>query len=344
MVAGEYSLVDHHLRSSYMKTSRLLVIVLVMSLLEVSPVYADEQTTSALIALYNDSVYIPSQEEMAELQRQLNEYNALIKKNGMIHEYNAAVDDAEAYRRTLMTEANIQLGELLGDASKCSIKISEDIYGDINELIACDSEYKVKVRQASTLMDQVNKYSVSTKLITMDDVVEAQKEEIDKKQEELTMPEIQIVDGEFLLGEVYHCKTPADIDYKMTSNWGARISPLTGTSIEYHNGIDIEAPIGTEVYSLFNGRVLEAGENWALGTYIRIQHGPGVVSLYGHLSELDCKAGDYVHQYQLIGKSGNSGNRTSGPHLHIGLFINGQSVDPNVLLQNSERISDEETS
>lgn len=324
-----------------MRRVKFMSCALVMSLFATSLVYADEQTTSALIALYNDSVYIPSQEEMAELQRQLNEYNALVRKNDLIHEYNAAVDDAEVYRRTLVQEANIQLGELLGDASKCSINISNNIYGDIKELVGYDSEYKVKVRQASTLMDQVNKYSVSTKLVTMDDIVAAQRDEIDKKQEEMVMPEIQIVDGEFLLGEVYRCKTPANIQYNMTSNWGARISPLTGTSIEYHNGIDMEAPIGAEVYSLFNGRVLEAGENWALGTYIRIQHGPGVVSLYGHLSELNCKAGDYVHQYQLIGKSGNSGNRTSGPHLHLGLFINGQSVDPNVLLQNSERITNE---
>lgn len=297
--------------------------------------YAAEQTTSALIALYDNSIYVPSQEELNELQRQLNEYNSLLNKNKVIKEYNEAVDNAEEYREMIMNEINIQLTDVLNDAIVCTDNIAESIYGDINDLIKYDSEYKVHIRRANYLMEEINKYSITTKLATLDNDLEERQVKISEMQEELTTPDIQVVEGEFLLGDVYNCKSPAVQEFRVNSNWGARLSPITGTSIEYHNGIDLYAPEGTDVLAVFNGRVLEAGENWALGTYVRIQHGPGVVSVYGHLSSTNVKCGDYVTQYQKIGESGNTGKRTTGAHLHFGLFINGRSVDPGILLRNA---------
>lgn len=317
---------------------RILFIVLVLILLFSIVSYAEEQTTSALIALYNDSVYVPSQEEMDELAKQIKEYNDMINRNDIIHDFNDAVDDSEEYMKILKSEIKRQLDEVLSDAVQASNNIEMNIYGDIGDLIRYDAEYKTSTRQAEYLITQMNKFTVTEKLDTLDKDIEVRKEEIETMQEELTMPDIQVVEGEFLLGEVYNCKSPADQDYKVNSGWGSRISPITGTSVEYHNGIDLYAPEGTDVYSIFNGRVLEAGDNWALGRYVRIQHGAGVVSVYGHLSNSVVKTGDYVTQYQKIGESGNTGNRTTGAHLHFGLFINGQSVDPGVLLKNAKRV------
>lgn len=317
---------------------KCIVSVVVASICFTMISYGEEQTTSALIALYNDSIYVPSQEEMDELARQITEYNVMVNRNEVIHNFNDAVDDAESYRELLMEETKKQLDDVLCSASLSVNNINCNIYGDINELIKYDSEYKTSVRQANYLMEQMNKFSVTGKMLTLDEDIEAKKEEIENRQKELTMPDIQVVEGEFLLGEVYNCKSPAAQEYSVNSAWGSRISPITGTSIEYHNGIDLYAPEGTDVYSIFNGRVLESGDNWALGKYVRIQHGSGVVSVYGHLSQLVVRTGDYVTQYQKIGESGNTGNRTTGAHLHFGLFINGQSVDPGVLLRNAKKV------
>jgi murein DD-endopeptidase MepM/ murein hydrolase activator NlpD len=96
-----------------------------------------------------------------------------------------------------------------------------------------------------------------------------------------------------------------------------------------HNGVDLVARYGTPVKAVADGRVEQAGWCGELGRCVRIQHDGGLVSIYGHLSEIasGLQAGDHVTVGQPIGRVGSSGLST-GPHLHFGLERDGEYVDP----------------
>jgi len=125
---------------------------------------------------------------------------------------------------------------------------------------------------------------------------------------------------------------PLPVAYRtITSPWGMRIDPIDGQQ-KFHDGIDIAAPSGTPVYAFRTGTVAYAGSNGGYGLYVRIDHGDGVTSFYGHLSRVDVQVGQRVSLGQTIGLSGNTG-RSTGPHLHFGTWVNGRSVDPLTLVR-----------
>lgn len=110
------------------------------------------------------------------------------------------------------------------------------------------------------------------------------------------------------------------------SEYGLRQSPWTGKP-ERHDGIDIGASPGTPVESPAGGTVIAAASSVDYGRYVMLDHGNGVRSLYGHLQKLDVKIGERVATGDVIGRSGSSG-RTTGPHLHYELRVDGKPVDP----------------
>ena len=112
----------------------------------------------------------------------------------------------------------------------------------------------------------------------------------------------------------------------ITSEFGKRTSPIYGTQ-QFHQGLDIANAIGTPVVAPANGTVAETGYNAGYGRYIKIQHGYGMVTLYGHLSKVDVRGGQRVKKGELIGNIGNTGSST-GPHLHYEVWINGVPSNP----------------
>jgi murein DD-endopeptidase MepM/ murein hydrolase activator NlpD len=96
----------------------------------------------------------------------------------------------------------------------------------------------------------------------------------------------------------------------------------------YHNGIDLAAPMGAPVYAADGGVIDQAG--WCdcgLGYYVRIDHGNGERTLYGHLSEYFYGPGTPVSKGEHIANVGSTGNST-GPHVHFIVNINGVDYDP----------------
>jgi murein DD-endopeptidase MepM/ murein hydrolase activator NlpD len=114
--------------------------------------------------------------------------------------------------------------------------------------------------------------------------------------------------------------------FTLTSGFGQRISPISGRR-SIHNGLDLAAPAGTEVYAAGNGIVTEASQNSVYGKYVVIQHENGWTSLYGHLSEIKAVLSMYVTSGTLIGYVGSTGLST-GPHLHFELRQNGEAKNP----------------
>ena len=108
--------------------------------------------------------------------------------------------------------------------------------------------------------------------------------------------------------------------YTLTSKFGPRWGRL-------HPGIDLGAPEGTSYYAVARGKVILARNNGGYGLNIMIDHGGGIVSVYGHSSKLLVKEGQIVEAGDLIGKVGNTGY-SFGAHLHLEIRVNGKQTDP----------------
>lgn len=118
---------------------------------------------------------------------------------------------------------------------------------------------------------------------------------------------------------------------RLTSGFGWRNSPFTGVR-ELHRGVDLANNIGTLVVASRTGRVSKTGYDAVYGNFIIISHDDGFHTLYGHLSKILVSKGAYVKQGQKIGLMGTSG-LTTGPHLHFGVFKNGQAVNPFIYIK-----------
>jgi murein DD-endopeptidase MepM/ murein hydrolase activator NlpD len=112
----------------------------------------------------------------------------------------------------------------------------------------------------------------------------------------------------------------------VTSSFGFRKSPFTGLR-EKHEGWDIGARLGSNVRATADGIVVVAGREHGYGKLVEIDHGYGIVTRYGHNSKNVVKVGDRVQRGQKIALVGNTG-RSTGPHLHYEVRLNGVPVNP----------------
>lgn len=112
----------------------------------------------------------------------------------------------------------------------------------------------------------------------------------------------------------------------VTSNFGNRLDPFLGR-LALHAGIDFRVAIGTRIRSAAAGTVTAAGPTGGYGNMVEIDHGNGVVTRYAHLSIVLVNVGDHVRADDVIAKSGSTG-RSTGPHLHYEVRLNGRAVDP----------------
>lgn len=110
------------------------------------------------------------------------------------------------------------------------------------------------------------------------------------------------------------------------SGYGYRISPFTGKRT-MHRGIDIAASVGTPIYAPADGVVVFSGNKSGFGKFIMIAHGHGIVTHYGHNAQLLVKAGERIKRGAQIATVGMTG-RTTGPHLHYEVWVNGRPIDP----------------
>ena len=119
----------------------------------------------------------------------------------------------------------------------------------------------------------------------------------------------------------------------VSSGFGRRVDPFTGRG-KMHKGLDFAAMIGTPIYAPADGVVSYAGREGGYGKIVSIDHGYGIVTRYAHNSRLLVKTGERVKRWQKIAEVGSTG-RSSGPHLHYEVRVNGVPVNPeNYILTN----------
>ena len=123
---------------------------------------------------------------------------------------------------------------------------------------------------------------------------------------------------------------PVD-SYRLSSKFGKRKDPLNGRWA-MHYGVDLAGPLRSAVMATSSGTVVFAGWHGNYGRVVEIDHGLGVRTRYGHLKSIDVKKGDKVGFREKIGTLGSSG-RSTGPHVHYEIFIDGKSIDPENFLK-----------
>ena len=131
-------------------------------------------------------------------------------------------------------------------------------------------------------------------------------------------------------------RKPITGDIDLSSGFGVRPDPFLGRPA-MHSGLDFRSETGDPVRATANGVVETAGWNGGYGKLVEIDHGNRYSTRYGHLSEIDVKAGQQVKIGQIIGRVGSTG-RSTGPHLHYETRIDGDAVDPQKFLRAGLRL------
>jgi len=197
------------------------------------------------------------------------------------------------------------------------------------EKISCRAMVRVRKGQYATEKLQVGKQ-----------FVEPSPEQIKRADEERqklrdifdrVTPE-RLWDGKF--------RTPLD-GVTTGTNFGKR-RILNGVPGSPHGGTDLRAVTGTPVYAAQRGKVVLAEALFFAGNAVVVDHGLGIYTFYGHLSEIGVKVGDAVETGAVLGKVGATG-RVTGPHLHWGLTVEKARVNPLLLVELLDNASEETT-
>jgi murein DD-endopeptidase MepM/ murein hydrolase activator NlpD len=132
-------------------------------------------------------------------------------------------------------------------------------------------------------------------------------------------------------------RKPVIGEVEFTSGFGVRSDPFLGRPA-MHTGLDFRAAMGDPVRATANGKVVSSGWAGGYGRMVEVDHGNGLSTRYGHLSEINVKVGDVIRIGQVIGAVGSTG-RSTGPHLHYETRIDGDAVDPQKFLRAGVRLS-----
>ncbi|MDO5572540.1 MAG: peptidoglycan DD-metalloendopeptidase family protein [bacterium] len=121
-------------------------------------------------------------------------------------------------------------------------------------------------------------------------------------------------------------KWPAPDYTRISDDYGMRMHPTLGVE-QFHNGIDLASASGSRILAAYDGEVVAAAYSSSMGNYIMIDHGDGLYTIYMHASSLLVSKGALVVRGEQIAKVGSTG-RSTGPHLHFGVRLNGSYVSP----------------
>lgn len=174
----------------------------------------------------------------------------------------------------------------------------------------------------------------------------AEKLKVEPKHIALSPKDQKRADAEQLILNNIYASSPETVMFESSFQppMNTLVTSVYGTKRVYnkekkgqHLGIDYRATVGEKVPSTNAGKVVFAGDLFYTGYTVIIDHGLDIFSVYGHLSKTLVEAGQMVEKGQVIGLSGNTG-RTSGPHLHWGVKVQGQYIDGFALVDESKKL------
>ena len=147
---------------------------------------------------------------------------------------------------------------------------------------------------------------------------------VDARDDSLSTIEAKILQ-QSVLKDMLPNSNPVNATYN-SSSYGWRIDPFNGNKA-FHEGLDFTANTGTPIRAAADGIVALAEVSGGYGNMVKIEHGAGLETRYGHASKLLVKAGERVVKGQIIAEVGSTG-RSTGPHLHYEIRLNGEALDP----------------
>ncbi|MCM1157991.1 MAG: peptidoglycan DD-metalloendopeptidase family protein [Bacteroidales bacterium] len=231
-----------------------------------------------------------------------------------------SVDEIKALNPEIESDDDIYYDDRLTiTVPKAAVQIlverQETYQENYNEDIVYQDDDSMYIGETEVVQEGTPGYHTVTDLVTYKDDMECDREQLEETVEVAAVAQIVRRGTKSKPTYMY----PLTI-WNITSEFGYRWGRL-------HAGTDVGVPIGTTVRASRGGQVITAGWVGGYGNCVIIDHGDGVSTRYGHLSEITVSVGQYVDQGEQVALSGNTG-RSTGPHLHFEIRINGEAVDP----------------
>lgn len=278
---------------------------------------AQNEKLAKLRAVVRERARIKHEDSGADLMTILFDSNGLVDFFTGLDRYSCMLD----YDERLMNSYSDALDEL--NSLKATLEEEKSkLEAQRAVLDVRKTEYEADKAAAEKVIADAEK-DLATATANLEKVLA--EEERANKEREAKLAELQkstnqpLVSGKFLW--------PLPSKYTTVScGFGWRTHPVTGKP-QFHNGVDLPAPYGTEIYACNDGTVIEVSYNYADGNYVTISHGGGVASFYSHISKSTVKVGDKVKRGQVIAYVGTSGYVT-GAHLNLNIYENNTAVDP----------------
>ncbi|MBQ8508387.1 MAG: peptidoglycan DD-metalloendopeptidase family protein [Clostridia bacterium] len=244
----------------------------------------------------------------------LADFLSRVDRIGSMLDYDTKVMDTLESERIALEEAKTGLETSRSETQVLLAQLKQD--EDDLEAAAEEAASYLKKLQSNQAVYQAMYASNQKKMEEADAALEKYLKELEEKQKQQNA---KYVGGEYMW--------PVPTTYtRVSSGYGWRDSPISGQQ-EFHNGIDIPAAYGTDIYAANAGTVITATYHWSYGNYVMVDHGGGKVTLYAHCSKLLVKVGDKVTKGQVIARVGSTGSST-GNHLHFSTYSGGAHYNP----------------
>jgi murein DD-endopeptidase MepM/ murein hydrolase activator NlpD len=308
-----------------MKLAKSIRLILFSIILLNSRLIAYAETDEDLLEIYGKSSYSEVKQnietQIVSIENNIKEIERIKKEN---EEYNNLVDKYNEEQERQYKVINNTVEKYIDR----NISIKEEFLSDlesmsISDLKKLDSEFKANIVKMDEVIDTMDNVTYLENYKNTDFDLEGLYLTVDSLWDEWDTA----IDATEI-GNVKSIQWIMPNEYKVTSKFGYRVDPLSGSKITYHTGADFKCDIGTPVGALFNGVVIDTSYSASSGKYITVQSSDRVKYFYCHLDEVFVDKGDSIKQGDIIANSGNTGYRSTGPHLHLSLYINGAVYDP----------------
>ncbi len=231
-----------------------------------------------------------------------------------------------------LIEYDNELLETVGK-QKQEIETTKQILAEKKNQVVQSKQSQQKKSQVLENTKTMREYYIS-KLTTEEQQLQAQIDEYNSQvatiEAEIKLLALNSISEDYIGGAMIW---PIPGYTRITSKYGMRVHPISG-AYKLHTGMDVGAPIGASFVASANGVVSKATFNTAYGNMVIIDHGGGVQTLYAHGSEIIAQIGQTVKAGDEVLKVGSTGYST-GPHAHFEIRVNGQTVDPEQFLLQS---------
>lgn len=256
------------------------------------------------------------QSELTEREKNLNARLVVMYKNGSI----GFVDVLLGSNSITEFVSNVETIQKIYQNDARILEVLQKEYKSLEK-----SKQRLVDKKAELENEKLELADKKSKLNEEKAVLSEKEDELKREADRLTYEIISLIDiNSEYVGGVFLWPCPSS--HYITSSFGWRIHPILKYK-KYHTGVDIGASSGQSILAAGSGRVIKSAVYGGYGNCVMIDHGGGIVTLYGHASKLLVSNGETVVAGQKIALVGSTGNST-GPHLHFEVRVNGEYVNP----------------